>query len=102
LEYLRQTTTRLSYSGRQVDKFELVLMDDGEVKEFNGLMFGTINGVVAVMDRVRKSVFRKRHEYFIEIAKRLRNMVDAFLMHETTSFSYQSITSCQRTRGFEQ
>ena len=33
------------------DSYEPVLMNDGEIREFNGIRFGAINGIVALRRR---------------------------------------------------
>ena len=45
-------------------------MEDCEVREFAGLMFGAINGIVASRRR-EKDVLRKKPEEYVEVAKRL-------------------------------
>ena len=65
------------------DKYEPVLMEDGEIREFNGLRFGAINGIVALKKRSRKGVPRKRPEEFVKIANRLKGKIDVLLMHDS-------------------
>ena len=48
-----------------VDKYEPVLISDGEVREFEGIKFGAINGIVALRRKKRKGVPRKRPEEFV-------------------------------------
>ncbi len=66
-----------------VDKYEPILMEDGEVRGFAGLRFGAINGIVALRRRMRKGVPRKRPEEYIEIAMRLRGKIDVLLLHDS-------------------
>ena len=66
-----------------VDKYEPILMEDGEVWGFAGLRFGAINGIVALRRRMRKGVPRKRPEEYIEIAMRLRGKIDVLLLHDS-------------------
>ncbi|MHC1627407.1 MAG: metallophosphoesterase family protein [Candidatus Nezhaarchaeales archaeon] len=65
------------------DTYEPILMGDGEVREFEGLKFGAINGIVALRRRERKGIPRKRPEEFIEYGKRLRDKVDVLLLHDS-------------------
>jgi len=64
-------------------KLEPVLMDDGEVREFGGLRFGAINGIIALKRREKDGVPRKRPEEYVEIAKKLRDRVDVLLLHNS-------------------
>ncbi len=66
-----------------VDKYEPVLMEDGEVREFGGLMFGAINGIVALRRRMKKGVPRKKPEEYVKIAKRLKGRIDILLLHDS-------------------
>ena len=66
-----------------VDRYEPVLMKDGEVREFGGLRFGAINGIVALRRRSRKGVPRKNPEEYIEVAKKLKGKVDILLLHDS-------------------
>ncbi len=63
--------------------YEPVLMGDGEVREFAGLRFGAINGIIALRRRERRSVPRKRPEEFIEYGRRLAGKVDVLLLHDS-------------------
>ena len=63
------------------DKYEPVLFEDGEVREFGGLRLGAINGIVALRRRMRKGIPRKKLEEYIEIAKKLKGKVDILLLH---------------------
>lgn len=63
--------------------YEPVLMRDGEVREFDGLRFGAINGIVALGRRMRRGVPRKRPEEFVEYGRRLRGKVDVLLLHDS-------------------
>ncbi len=65
------------------DRCEPVLFEDGEVREFGGLRFGAINGVIALRRREKRGVPRKSLEEFVEIAKRLRGRIDVLLIHES-------------------
>ncbi|RLG77717.1 MAG: hypothetical protein DRO12_01545 [Thermoprotei archaeon] len=65
------------------DKYEPVLLDNGEVREFDGLRFGGINGIVALRRRERKGVLRKRPKEFIAVAKRLSGKIDILLLHDS-------------------
>ena len=64
-------------------RYEPVLMGDGEVRVFNGVRFGAINGIVALRKRMRKEVPRKRPEEYVEIAMRHRGKVDVLLLHDS-------------------
>ncbi len=65
------------------DKYEPVLMNDSEIREFNGIKFGAINGIIALRRREKKGIPRKRPEEFIEVAKKLRGKVDVLLLHDS-------------------
>ena len=65
------------------DRYEPILLDDGEVREFGGLRFGGINGIIALRRRERKDVPRKRPEEFITIAKKLSGKIDILLLHDS-------------------
>jgi len=65
------------------DSYERVLMGDGEVRVFNGVRFGAINGIVALRRRERKGVPRKRPEEYIEYGMKLKNKVDILLLHDS-------------------
>jgi len=65
------------------DKLEPVIMDDSEVREFGGLRFGAINGIIALKKREKKGVHRKRPEEYVEVAKKLKDRVDVLLMHNS-------------------
>ncbi|RLG75062.1 MAG: hypothetical protein DRO12_06045 [Thermoprotei archaeon] len=62
---------------------EPILMRDGEIREFAGLRFGAINGIIALRRKERKGIPRKRPEEFIEYGKRLSGKVDVLLLHES-------------------
>jgi predicted phosphodiesterase len=62
---------------------EPVLMADGEIREFGGIVFGAINGIVALRKKMRKGVPRKLPEEFVEIAKKLAGRIDVLLMHDS-------------------
>ena len=65
------------------DRYESVLMRDGEVREFEGLRFGAINGIVALKRRMKKGVPRKKPEEYIEVAKKLKGKIDILLIHDS-------------------
>ena len=65
------------------DKYEPILLDDGEVREFDGLRFSGINGIIALRRRERKGVPRKWPEEFITIAKKLSGKIDILLLHDS-------------------
>ena len=65
------------------DSYEPVLMGDGEIREFAGLRFGAINGIVALRRRERKGIPRKRPEEYIGVAKKLRGRIDVLLLHDS-------------------
>jgi len=65
------------------DSYEPVLMGDGEVREFNGVRFGGINGIVALRCRLRKGIPRKRPGEYVEIAKSLAGKIDILLLHDS-------------------
>ena len=65
------------------DHYEPILMRDGEVREFGGLRFGAINGIVALKKKMRKGVPRKSPEEFVELGKRLKGKVDILLLHDS-------------------
>jgi len=62
---------------------EPVLLSDGEVREFSGLRFGAINGIIALRRREKKGMPRKRSEEFIAVAKRLSGKIDILLLHDS-------------------
>jgi len=64
-------------------KLEPVVMDDGEVREFGGLRFGAINGIIALKKRGKEGVPRKRPEEYVRVAKRLSGKVDVLLLHDS-------------------
>jgi len=66
-----------------VDGYEPVLMKDGEVREFAGLRFGAINGIVALKRREKRGIPRKRPEEFIEYGRKLADRVDILLLHDS-------------------
>ena len=87
------------------DKYEQVLMDDGEIREIDGVRFGAINGIVALKRKERKGVPRKRPEEFIEVAKNLRGKVDVLLMHDSPKLplrEYANIADDERVRAVTQ
>jgi len=63
--------------------YEPVLMGDGEVRVFNGIRFGAINGIVALRRRSRKGVPRKKPEEYVEYGRRLAGKVDVLLIHDS-------------------
>ncbi len=65
------------------DKYEPILLNDGEVREFDGLRFGGINGIIALRRRKRKGVPRKWPEEFIAVAKKLSGRIDILLLHDS-------------------
>ncbi len=65
------------------DRYEPVLMSDGEVRVFNGFRFGAINGIIALRKKEKKGIPRKRPEEFIEYGKRLNGKIDVLLLHES-------------------
>jgi len=65
------------------DKYEPALMKDGEVRVFNGVRFGAINGIIALRRKEKKGIPRKRPEEFIEYGKRLSGKVDVLLLHDS-------------------
>jgi len=65
------------------DSYEPVLMNDGEIREFNGIRFGAINGIIALRRKEKKGIPRKRPEEFIEYGKRLSGKVDVLLLHDS-------------------
>jgi len=64
-------------------KLESVLMDDGEIREFGGLRFGAINGIIALKRCGKEGVPRKRPEEYVGIAKRFSGKVDVLLLHDS-------------------
>lgn len=56
-------------------------MSDDEVRVFNGIRLGAINGIAALRRREKKGIPRKRPEEFIEYGKRLSGKVDVLLLH---------------------
>ncbi len=87
------------------DSYEPILMNDGEIREFNGIRFGGINGIIAFRRRERKGVPRKRPEEFVEIAKKLSGRVDVLLLHDSPWIplpEYKGITNDERTRAVEE
>ncbi len=84
------------------EKYELVLMDDGEVREFCGLRFSSINGIVALKRKVKKGIPRKTPEEYIEIARKLKGKVDVLLIHDSPKLplkEYEFMASDQRTQA---
>ena len=65
-------------------KYEPILIEDSEVREFSGLKFGAINGIVALRRRTKKGVPRKKPEEFIEYAKKLKGRMDVLLLHDSS------------------
>ncbi len=65
------------------ESYEPVLMGDGEVREFAGLRFGAINGIISLKKRSRRGVPRKRPEEYVEVARSLRGRVDVLLLHDS-------------------
>ena len=65
------------------DKYEPALMKDGEVRVFNGVRFGAINGITALRRKEKKGIPRKRPEEFIEYDKRLSGKVDVLLLYDS-------------------
>lgn len=65
------------------DRYEPVLMGDCEVREFNRVRFGAINGIIALRRREKKGIPRKRPEEFIECGKKLSGRVDVLLLHDS-------------------
>jgi len=87
------------------DSYEPILMNDGEIREFAGLKFGAINGIVALRRRERKGVPRKKPEEFIEVAKKLAGKVDVLLLHDSPYIpipEYSFITNNERTKAVEE
>jgi len=66
-----------------VGGLEPILFDDGEIREFDGLRFGAINGIIALKRREKRGVPRKKPEEYIEIAKKLKDRVDILLIHDS-------------------
>ena len=86
------------------DWYEPILLGDGEVREFGGLRFGGINGIIALRRRVRKGVPRKSPEEFVEIARSLRGRIDILLVHDSPKLpleEYNFIADDERTRAVE-
>jgi len=84
-----------------VNKCEPVLMRDGEIREFAGLRFGAINGIVALKRREKKGVPRKRPEEFISIAQNLKGKINVLLLHDSPWLplpEYRGITRDVRTQ----
>ena len=63
--------------------YEPVLMEDSEIREFAGLRFGAINGIIALRRREKKGIPRKKPEEFIEYGKRLSGKIDILLLHDS-------------------
>ncbi|MEM1610729.1 MAG: metallophosphoesterase [Sulfolobales archaeon] len=66
-----------------VNRFEPVLFEDGEVREFGNIRFGAINGIVALKKREKKGIPRKRPEEFINYGRMLRDKIDVLLLHDS-------------------
>ncbi len=64
-------------------RYEPILMEDGEVREFGGLRFGAINGIIALRRREKKGIPRKKPEEYIEVAKKLKGKIDVLLIHDS-------------------
>jgi len=65
------------------DKYLPVLMNDGEVYEFEGIKIAGISGIISEKRRTKKGVPRKRPEEYLNIAKRLGGKnIDILLIHE--------------------
>ena len=87
------------------DTYEPILMEDGEIREFNGIRFGAINGIVALKKRSKKGVPRKRPEEFIEYGKKLASKIDVLLLHDSPYIplpEYQNIVNDERTKAVEE
>jgi len=87
------------------NKYEPVLMGDGEIRIFNNTRFGAINGIIAYRRRERKGVPRKRPEEFIEYGKKLAGKVDVLLLHDSPWIplpEYQAISKDDRTKTVEE
>ena len=85
-------------------RFEPVLMGDGEVREFSGLEFGGINGIVALRRKERKGVPRKLPDEYVGIAKSLKGKIDILLLHDSPRLplpEYANIADDERTRAVE-
>jgi len=83
---------------------EPVLMSDAEVRVFEGIRFGAINGIVALRRRERGGVPRKLPEEFVELGRRLRGRVDVLLLHDSPyipSPEYSAITRDERVEAVE-
>jgi len=65
------------------DRYEPVLIGDGEVRKFAGIRFGAINGIVALRRRSRHGIPQKRPEEFIGFTKKLRDRIDVLLLHDS-------------------
>ena len=65
------------------DRFEPVLLEDGEVREYNNIRFGAINGIVALKRREKKGIPRKRPEEFIEYGRMLKGKANVLLLHDS-------------------
>ena len=66
-----------------MDRYEPILMEDGEIREFGGLRFGAINGIIALKRKEKKGVPRKKPEEYIEVAKKLKGKADVLLLHDS-------------------
>ena len=86
------------------DRYEPILMGDGEIRELDGVRFGAINGIVALRRRERKGVPRKHPEEFVEVAKNLKGKADVLLLHDSPKLplsDYERIADDARTRAVE-
>ena len=88
-----------------VDSYEPILMNDGEVRELNGIKFGVINGIIALRRKEKKGIPRKRSEKFVEVTKRLASKVDVLLLHDSPRLPLpecKDIANNARTRVVEE
>ncbi len=84
----------------EVSRYERVLFEDGEIREFNRIKFGAINGIVAMKKKVKKGVPRKTPEEYLEAARKLANKIDVLLLHESPKLpieEYEFIIDDYRT-----